>query len=111
MENNGSKLWRLNKEEKKEEVKSGKALTIRIALSLLFGNIDSNDERQVVPMGHGDPSPFNCFRTSVAAEDAVVDTLRSATFNGYAPFYGQPPAREYALFLFFATFNDYFCPD
>ncbi|XP_021715981.1 tyrosine aminotransferase-like [Chenopodium quinoa] len=97
MENNGRMLWRYNKEEKHEEIDSGdkkKPLTVRTALGLLLENIDPNDERTLVPMGHGDPSPFQCFRTAATAEDAVVATLRSATSNCYATTYGLPPARK-----------------
>ncbi|KAK7852432.1 s-alkyl-thiohydroximate lyase sur1 [Quercus suber] len=48
-----------------------------------------------VPLGHGDPSPFPCFRTAVLAEDAIVDAVRSAKFNSYPPtMVGLLPARS-----------------
>lgn len=97
MENKGSKLWRFHKEEKQEEQKLGDQetpLTVRNALTVLKKNVDLNDNRPLIPMGHGDPSPFHCFRTAAVAEDAVVAALRSASFNGYANTYGFPPARK-----------------
>ncbi|KAF5948292.1 hypothetical protein HYC85_014249, partial [Camellia sinensis] len=35
-------------------------------------------------LGHGDPSAFPSFHTTSIAEDAVVDALHCAKFNGYA---------------------------
>ena len=49
-------------------------------------NLDKDDpSRPTVPLGHDDPSPFPCFRTTVLAEDAIVDAIRSAKLNSYPP--------------------------
>ncbi|MBA0828835.1 hypothetical protein Goarm_013466, partial [Gossypium armourianum] len=45
-------------------------------------------------LGHGDPSYFPSFKTTPAAEDAIVDALRSAKHNCYAPSAGVLPARR-----------------
>lgn len=64
---------------------------------MLNSNINKSDSRAVIPLGHGDPSAFPCFRTAQVAEDAIADALRSAKFNGYGPTVGVHPAREYLL--------------
>ncbi|KMS96368.1 hypothetical protein BVRB_9g225780 [Beta vulgaris subsp. vulgaris] len=98
MENNESKLWRFNKKYEKGDGKMSednkRAMTVREALGMLKGNVNPEDKRPLIPMGHGDPSPFHCFRTAPAAEDAVVAALRSATFNGYSVTHGLPSARK-----------------
>ena len=50
--------------------------------------------RPVVPMGHGDPSAFPCFRTAPEAVDAVAGALRSGEHNSYASSVGLEPARR-----------------
>ncbi|CAN0915180.1 Nicotianamine aminotransferase 1 [Linum grandiflorum] len=70
------------------------AVTIRGVLNILNSKVNGDDKRPVVPLGHGDPSAFPCFRTSVDAEDALVDSLRSAKFNHYSPTVGVLPARR-----------------
>ncbi|KAL5204621.1 hypothetical protein ABZP36_009492 [Zizania latifolia] len=50
--------------------------------------------RPVVPMGHGDPSAFPCFRTAAVAVDAVTAALRSGEHNSYAPCVGLEPTRR-----------------
>ncbi|XP_052178831.1 probable aminotransferase TAT2 [Diospyros lotus] len=69
-------------------------LTVRSVLDALMENLDQSDRRPVVPLGHGDPSSFPCFRTSPAAEDAIVEALRSAKLNCYAPSLGLDAARR-----------------
>ncbi|KAL6654103.1 hypothetical protein ACP70R_007568 [Stipagrostis hirtigluma subsp. patula] len=39
---------------------------------------------EVVPLGHGDPSAFPCFRTAPEAVDAVAAALRSGAHNSYS---------------------------
>lgn len=58
-------------------------------------NLNKDDNRTVVPLGHGDPSVFPCFRTCDIAEDAVVDAVRSAKYNCYAQQNGILQARRY----------------
>ena len=60
-----------------------------------MSNLNPQDHRPVIPLGHGDPSAFSCFRTTPIAEDAIVDALRSRKFNSYAPAVGILPARRY----------------
>ncbi|KAI3936941.1 hypothetical protein MKX01_015156 [Papaver californicum] len=52
------------------------------------------DERPTIFLGHGDPSPFSCFRTTHVADDALNKAVKSAKFNSYAPVGGILPARR-----------------
>ncbi|KAF8413832.1 hypothetical protein HHK36_001826 [Tetracentron sinense] len=88
----GSKRWGFRANE---DPNSASGLSIRGVLYSLMQNIDAGDERPTIPLGHGDPSAFPCFRTSLSAEDAIVDALRSADFNSYSPTTaGISPARR-----------------
>ncbi|KAF8404196.1 hypothetical protein HHK36_009079 [Tetracentron sinense] len=49
------------------------------------------DKRPIIPLGHGDPFAFLCFRTTYIAEDAMVDVVRYSKFNSYAPTVGILP--------------------
>ncbi|XP_010052202.2 probable aminotransferase TAT2 [Eucalyptus grandis] len=69
-------------------------ITVRGVLYELMANLNADDGRTVVPLGHGDPSSFPCFRTAPAAEDAIVEALRSGKFNCYGPTVGILPARR-----------------
>ncbi|XP_058100560.1 nicotianamine aminotransferase 1-like [Magnolia sinica] len=69
-------------------------LTIRGTLNTIMCNLDGGDTRPTIPLGHGDPSVFPCFRTTPIAEDAVISALRSAEYNCYAPTAGILPARR-----------------
>ncbi|KAF3596735.1 hypothetical protein DY000_02027466, partial [Brassica cretica] len=51
-------------------------------------------KRTILPLGHGDPSVYPCFKTSVDAEEAVAESLRSGAANSYAPGVGILPARR-----------------
>ncbi|KAF8409202.1 hypothetical protein HHK36_005276 [Tetracentron sinense] len=79
---NGSKKWGFGANE---EVNTALDITIRGILTMVMDNLDAGDKRQIIPLGHGDPSAFPCFRTTHIAEDAMVDAVRSAKFNSYAP--------------------------
>lgn len=70
------------------------ASSIRAILESLMSCIDPNDARPVIPLGHGDPSAFPCFRTTSVAEEAVVSAVRSGELNRYAPTAGLAPARR-----------------
>uniref|UniRef100_A0A5B6Z5S0 Putative aminotransferase TAT2 n=1 Tax=Davidia involucrata TaxID=16924 RepID=A0A5B6Z5S0_DAVIN len=75
-------------------------ITIKGIFSLLMANIDASDKRRVISLGMGDPTAYSCFHTTAVAEQAVVDTLRSQKFNGYAPTVGLPQTRmEIAEYL------------
>ncbi|KAI3875334.1 hypothetical protein MKX03_035778 [Papaver bracteatum] len=76
------------------EIESVPGITIRGILNILMNSRNPEDERPIIPLGHGDPSSFPCFRTTQIAEDAIVDSLRSAKFNGYSPSVGILPARR-----------------
>ncbi|KAG5551969.1 hypothetical protein RHGRI_010154 [Rhododendron griersonianum] len=76
------------------EGKTASLITVRSVLEKIMKNLNESDTRPVVPLGHGDPSAFPCFRTTRAAEDAIVDAVRSAKFNCYAPAVGIEPARR-----------------
>ncbi|KAG5551967.1 hypothetical protein RHGRI_010154 [Rhododendron griersonianum] len=76
------------------EGKTASLITVRSVLEKIMKNLNESDTRPVVPLGHGDPSAFPCFRTTRAAEDAIVDAVRSAKFNCYAPTVGIEPARR-----------------
>ncbi|WOL14175.1 nicotianamine aminotransferase A [Canna indica] len=68
-------------------------ISIRPVLNMVMANIPEDGLRPV-PLGHGDPSVFPCFRTTSVAEDAIVDAVRSAKFNCYASTVGILPARR-----------------
>lgn len=69
-------------------------VTIKNVCAMLKQNLNAADPRPPVLLGHGDPSAFPCFRTSLVAEEAVVDALKSAKFNSYAPSLGLLQARR-----------------
>ncbi|XP_026437443.1 probable aminotransferase TAT2 [Papaver somniferum] len=76
------------------EIDSASGITLRGVLNSLMDSRNPEDERQTITLAHGDPSAFPCFRTTQIAEDAIVDSLRSAKFNGYSPTVGILPARR-----------------
>lgn len=69
------------------------ASSIRAVLNVVMSEIREDGPRPVLPLGHGDPSCFPCFRTTSVAEEAIVDAVRSANFNSYASTVGIVPAR------------------
>ncbi|XP_022748926.1 probable aminotransferase TAT2 [Durio zibethinus] len=87
----GSKKWGF---EGKQELKAASATTVRGVLNTLMEGLNKEDSRPVIPLGHGDPSHFPSFRTATAAQDAIIDSLRSAKYNCYAPTVGVLPARR-----------------
>ncbi|KAL4572995.1 hypothetical protein LXL04_019787 [Taraxacum kok-saghyz] len=76
------KEWKF---KENQNLKTASAFSIKRVLDDVKNNVNPSDERPIIPLSHGDPSSFSCFRTTQVAEDAVVDALRSANFNGYAP--------------------------
>ncbi|XP_042007912.1 nicotianamine aminotransferase 1-like [Salvia splendens] len=94
MENEGSAAagkWRFAGNER---LTLAGAVTVRGVLDTIKGNLNGNDARPVIPLGHGDPSDFPSFRTSSFAEDAVRAAVSSAKFNGYSSTIGIPAARS-----------------
>lgn len=77
-----------------QNIAAASGITIRGTLAMLMESRDANVNRETIPLGHGDPSAFPCFRTPVTAEDAIVESLRSAKFNSYSPSVGFLPARR-----------------
>ncbi|XP_043701447.1 nicotianamine aminotransferase 1-like [Telopea speciosissima] len=88
---NKSKQWRF---KVRKDLTSVSEFSIRSVLGKLYRAIDATDTRPPIYLGHGDPSTFPCFRTTPVAENSIVDALRSAKFNGYAPGVGILPARR-----------------
>lgn len=79
----------------KQELNAASASTVRGYLNRIITHINKdNNSSSVIPLGHGDPSHFPSFKTTPAAEDAIVDALRSAKHNCYAPSAGVLPARR-----------------
>lgn len=70
-----------------------RTVTIRDFLETLKGNLNKNDKRDVIHLGHGDPSPYPSFKTTPVAEESLLNALRSSLFNGYPPSAGLSPAR------------------
>ncbi|XP_074304068.1 tyrosine aminotransferase-like [Silene latifolia] len=79
------KRWKFNKKCEKGIIKSveKRAMTVKATMGMLHKQLNPDDNRSVIPLGHGDPSPFKCFHPPVAAVNAIVDALRSTRFNGY----------------------------
>ncbi|KAL3754654.1 hypothetical protein ACJRO7_001844 [Eucalyptus globulus] len=77
---NGAPAWKFRGDE---GLFAASDITVRSILYQLMANLDAGDGRAMVPLGHGP-----------AAEDAVVDALRSAKFNCYGPTVGILPARR-----------------
>ncbi|KAL5989467.1 zinc-finger protein [Asimina triloba] len=92
MENGGGKQrWNLRPSAK---LASPSQITIRAILDTVMSNIDGLDGRRSIPLGHGDPTAFPCFRTASVAEDAVISAVRSSNYNCYSPSVGTLPARK-----------------
>ncbi|KAI3888362.1 hypothetical protein MKX03_003114 [Papaver bracteatum] len=67
------------------EIDSASGIKVREVLNTLMNSRNPEDERQAIRLGHGDPSAF----------PFIVDSLRSAKFNGYSPsVVGILPARR-----------------
>ncbi|CAA0826820.1 Tyrosine aminotransferase [Striga hermonthica] len=67
--------------------------TIRDVLEILKRNL-KNEQRPIIHLGHGDPSPYPSFRTTPVVENALCAAVKSSLFNGYAPSAGIPVARR-----------------
>lgn len=94
MENGNGEMikWRFRGNEK---INTASGITVRGVLTTVMSALDPSDKRPILPLGHGDPSAFACFRTTEVAEDAIVEAVRSAKFNCYSPTVGVLPARRY----------------
>ncbi|GLU06378.1 hypothetical protein SLE2022_234180 [Rubroshorea leprosula] len=61
--------------QREEELNKPEAMTIKEVLSMLMENLNKDDLRLVVPLANDDPSRFECFRTTIATKDAIIETL------------------------------------
>lgn len=94
MELNGAKRWNFGANE---VVERSSSLSIREYLITLISHLDphgGDDGRPVIPLGHGDPSPFPRFSTDPVAVEAICDAVRSTKFNNYSSASGIPVARK-----------------
>ncbi|XP_009610449.1 probable aminotransferase TAT2 [Nicotiana tomentosiformis] len=92
MKEKGAKTrWNFRENDK---LLAGSGLSIRVVRNTLMQSVDPSDTRPVIPLSHGDPSSFSCFRTTPVAEDAIFDSVRSAKFNGYSSSVGILSARR-----------------
>ncbi|KAK6241717.1 Aminotransferase [Theobroma cacao] len=88
---NASKKWVF---KGNKALEAADAICVRGVLNMLNDNLNGDDNKPAIPLGHGDPSVFPCFRTTAIAEDAIVEAVRSAEFNCYSPTIGILPARR-----------------
>ncbi|VAH13726.1 unnamed protein product [Triticum turgidum subsp. durum] len=70
------------------------ALSVRSVLGSIKAGMDPGSDRPVIPLGHGDPSAFPCFRTAPEAVEAVSAALHSGEHNSYPTGVGLEPARR-----------------
>ncbi|XP_020887575.1 S-alkyl-thiohydroximate lyase SUR1 [Arabidopsis lyrata subsp. lyrata] len=90
-QNGQSSVWRFGGSDKAAKAST---VTLRGVIYMLFDNCSKDVNKTILPLGHGDPSVYPCFRTCIEAEDAVVDVLRSGKGNSYGPGAGILPARR-----------------
>lgn len=76
------------------QLRDASSRNVRGTVNRLLSNVDGSDARPVIPLGHGDPSPFPSFRTTAVAEEAVVSAVRSGGFNCYSGSLNFVPARR-----------------
>ncbi|KAJ6289524.1 hypothetical protein OIU76_025359 [Salix suchowensis] len=88
------KLKKFGFEVSEKIEKDPPSYSIKGVVSFLNENTIEDDRRLAISLGLGDPSRFKCFRTTAIAEDAVIEAIRSAKFNSYAPTGGIFPARK-----------------
>ncbi|XP_054811697.1 S-alkyl-thiohydroximate lyase SUR1-like [Prosopis cineraria] len=92
MEANGSSKWRF---QANQDLIEASSRSVRKIVVTLMESLGKEDTRPAIPLGHGDPSVFPYFRTTVVAEDAVVDAIRSGNYNSYCTdLQGVLPARR-----------------
>ncbi|KAL4205099.1 hypothetical protein AMTRI_Chr01g135510 [Amborella trichopoda] len=87
-----------------EKLLKGSESDLRTYVHMLISNLptpihnvyqeEGENKWPVIPLCHGDPSRFPCFRTTPVAEECLIDSIRSAKFNCYSPRPGMPPARK-----------------
>ncbi|EOA19176.1 hypothetical protein CARUB_v10007855mg [Capsella rubella] len=87
----GGDVWKF---KGNKAAKGAANVSMKGTLTRLFDCCSKDVNKTILPLGHGDPSVYRCFQTSVDAEDAVVESLRSGAANSYAPGVGILPARR-----------------
>ncbi|XP_057848997.1 tyrosine aminotransferase isoform X2 [Cryptomeria japonica] len=92
MENKGNvvQVWNFSPSE---ALLGNNLLGIRGILEYVMSHTNPKGKSKI-PLGHGDPSHFECFRTSAGAEDALIGSIRSAKNNGDAPAAGLLETRR-----------------
>nr|ACH41761.1 SUR1-like protein [Brassica rapa subsp. chinensis] len=90
-QNGHGTVWRFGGADKAAKAAT---VTLRGVIYMLFDNCSKDVKKTILPLGHGDPSVYPCFRTCIEAEDAVVNVLRSGNSNSYCPGAGILPARR-----------------
>ncbi|XP_039801756.1 nicotianamine aminotransferase 1-like isoform X2 [Panicum virgatum] len=78
----GEVAWRFGAAKPELAAADGE-IRMRALVSRIYGCVDASDPRPVVPLASGDPTPFACFRTAPAAEEAVTAAVASGKHNGY----------------------------
>ncbi|XP_028790175.1 probable aminotransferase TAT1 [Neltuma alba] len=92
MEANELSKWRF---QANQELIAASSRSIRNVVVSLMDISRREEKRPLIPLAHGDPSVFPSFRTTVAAEDAVVNAIRSGDYNNYCKsLHGLLPARR-----------------
>ncbi|KAL1812799.1 hypothetical protein ACET3Z_022864 [Daucus carota] len=89
MEKDSAVSWNFQGSNK---VKESSTHSIARVVAEVMKNVTAGEK--FIHLGIGDPSTIPCFRTAVAAEDAIIHALRTNTFNGYSPTSGLPLARS-----------------
>ncbi|XP_057792503.1 probable aminotransferase TAT2 [Salvia miltiorrhiza] len=78
----------------KNEKEGRVSVTNRDLIKKISENLNKNDARSVINLGNGDPTPYPSFQTTLVAEEALLNSLHSNSFNGYPPPFGLPAARR-----------------
>ncbi|XP_047939760.1 probable aminotransferase TAT2 [Salvia hispanica] len=78
----------------KNEKEGGVSVTNRDLIKKISENLNKNDPRSIINLGNGDPTPFPSFKTTLVAEEALLNSLHSNSFNGYPHPYGVSTARR-----------------
>ncbi|KAG7622123.1 unnamed protein product [Arabidopsis thaliana] len=84
-------VWRFRGSDTAAKASS---VTMRVIVYKLFDECSLDVKKPLLPLAHGDPSVYPCYRTSILVENAVVDVLRSGKGNSYGPAAGILPARQ-----------------
>ena len=94
VKNGISREWHFHANEELIAASSRCVRKVVVSLIRMLGKEDSKRQQPLL-LGHGDPSMFPSFRTTVAAEDAVVNAVRSGKYNNYCKdLQGLLPARR-----------------